>query len=265
MFAQKGNIVGKVVFAKVEAKETKGGKKYEEYTAMVRTIEGVTFVLQTRFWESRKAKWNDDRKAKIKAMQDNFYTNILDVYKTDDVYAGIFFQPAIMKDGKTVQFNTLKSRKKDDGSLTFTMELFETLPTVIETFEEEGELKVKTKNGKIMPMSAYGKTNIEVTMAVKMVDGNSVDLIDAEGEYPNELTVEFDKGADKLEIGQGYVFKLVPKKGGKITEESADEFSFDEEVKVAYAPDCLTVIGGGKKKGYTLNMSFDEDLEDDFF
>jgi len=182
MFAQKGNIVGKVIFAKAEEKTTKNGKKYDEYVVMVKTIEGVAFVLQTRFWESRKAKWNDDRKAKIKAMQDNFYKNILDVYKTDDVYVGTFFQPATMKDGSIVQFNTLKSRKKDDGSLVFTLELFETLPSVIETFTEDDELMVKTKNALTQAISIEGVTvdkasaNIAKTMPAIIFFSGSSDI-----------------------------------------------------------------------------------------
>lgn len=256
-----GAIIGKVVYGKMEQKETKTGKQYEEFSTGVQLPNGSTVFVRNRVWPTSRN--NAFVAGKVATLE-----TITEDYKDEDIYVSLRFK-ADKETGEN-KFATFNSYVSNDGKLKFSAEGFLDIVQFSEDEDENVTLIFTKQDGSefTRPFKDYN-TDLTFAMYIEKVEDGIVYLVDGKENYPNKSAINVPENvAEQLVLGQMYAFKVKFVKGAKIeTKEVKDEideiFSFGDDFSVdslknsgrsEYESDKLNLVKGGIIKGHSISI-----------
>lgn len=289
-YAVNGMVVGNVVFAGVQNKAYDSGSACDIYTLMFVSPEGVTFTSEKKVWTKGKdgsiktpVKFVSDWVNNFHKIKDTVDSNkaIADKSLRDLVFVKANMYPA--KDGR--MFGSINATVNDKGRRN--IRLNDVMPSLVaHTKDAEGNViinfdrdeyiyKITTAANGRQGFTSEKKKNIKfddiltrfkVAMIAREVNGDEVVFVEDDGEYAATIETISHFDNSRIEIGQGYEFEIVFKKGEKVekastTDEDEDDFGWDTEVsskEFVELPATVEVfMVRGKVAGYDMNVEDD--------
>ena len=292
-YAVNGMVVGNVVFAGVQSKEYDSGSACDIYTLMFVSPEGVTFTSEKKVWTKGKDGSVKTQVAFVKNWIDSFHKikDVVDSNKSikdknlrDLVFVKANMYPA--KDGR--MFGSINATVNDKNRRN--IRLNDVMPSLVaHTKDDEGNVIINfdrdeyiyrittAANGRKGFTSEKKKnvkfddilTRFKVAMIAREVNGEEVVFVEDDGDYAATIETVSHFDNSRIEIGQGYEFEIIFKKGEKVEKASADEeedFGWDTEVsskEFVEMPATVEVfMVRGKVAGYDMNVEDDYTSDD---